>query len=189
MIETLKYKLHMITRKQKLNSIHYSAIVLIIAALISSGIFLLIFRASNSPMLAFIGAQLLLLAGVMIFKLYYFRSRVNRPEEKTTENRESETAEKTAIDYKNIDWPFDVCGPDMADTLNSIVRNSHRLFAVEKQLSDRFRPRGIGDDYTRKLVYQLKICASRLRHDISGISEDSRQVAVSNESNEDLSRV
>ncbi len=72
--------------------------------------------------------------------------------------------------YRDIAESINAANLNLANKIKSIAANAGRLSAVEEELSSRFRPKGSVDGHVRNLVYQLKICTSRLKNDLNEFS-------------------
>lgn len=73
--------------------------------------------------------------------------------------------EKNAM-FSDIAESVNLANRQLSDKLQSIIKNTVRLSAVEEELSSCLRPNDRADEHTRKLAYQLKICTSRLKNDL-----------------------
>ncbi len=133
----------------------------ILTALISSGIFLLANFIFSSALFSFLLSQIIMLS-VLALAAYFYSVIKSKNDE--LERPRTEKGQK--LDISDSNWSTGMTDSELTERIVSLSRNSRRLFAVEEQLSSRFRPKHAGDNYTKQLVCQLKICASRLKNDL-----------------------
>lgn len=163
--------------KLKGNLILVALIILLTAMVTAGGIFFLLRFYISDPITVIILSEL---GGLVLALLpaYLFNRHFNRPRtglsEKIRKIGEGRFEEPIDLDreeiFSDIAESVNFANRNLMDKFQSIVKNTNRLAAVEEELSSRFRPRNSTDDYTKNLVYQLKICTSRLRNDLSDLS-------------------
>jgi len=149
------------------------ALSLTLAALLLGGIFLLINEPLHFQTQLFIYGQIFILSLIIAIFLFNLKKNDDENSESNVEETDPFATDHNRLDgaLKASNWPLEEGANLSPDRIQSIVRNSNRLFAVEKELSSLFRPRNVGDNYAKMLVCQLKICTSRLKSDLSEVVE------------------
>jgi hypothetical protein len=133
-----------------------------------------------SILLAWMAASLTALVPIILFNRKYRQPRdsIKRGIEMMGEGQmySKLNLEQSAI-FSDIAESINFANRQLSDKLQSIIRNTVRLSAVEEELSSCLRPIHPAsaredniDEHTRKLVYQLKICTSRLKNDLKEFS-------------------
>jgi methyl-accepting chemotaxis protein len=66
---------------------------------------------------------------------------------------------------------------ELSGRLRSVIRNLARLAQVEEELSSQLKERRVNDQYTRNLVYMMKISTSRIKNDLESFSLEDEKIA------------
>ncbi len=167
-----KLQKFIIRHKSKFTLISFT--VFLTASIISSGIFFILAGDYGVNLYAFVISQIVFLALAIAPLLLMARTLcrtcgcIKDGIEKLGKGRLAEAMKMGREEmYCDVGNFVEKANHDLNDKLLSIARNANRLVAVEEELSSRFRPRNSTDNYTRQLVYRLKICTSRLQNDLS----------------------
>ncbi len=169
--------LHLFPEKRRTGFILAAYMLLISASIISGGVFLWLNDGPVSILTLIIISELtgLVLISIPILIMVY---RYSRPREELKQGiknigegcfggRINPDMEKM---YSDIAESINEAGQKLTDKMQSIIANTNRLSAVEEELSTCFKTDNCCDSHTKALIYQLRICTSRLRNDLNEFS-------------------
>jgi len=179
MLTGIKRKLQLTLCKCKSNFILVVTSIILAAMIFSGGIFFLLNGFIRDLFLSIVIAEVssILLA---LIPCHFAACKFNHPRNaisrKIRNLGEGRFNEKIDLDqeemFSDIAESVNLANRNLMDKMQSIIKNTNRLSAVEEELTSRFRPRNSIDIHTKNLVCQLKICTSRLRNDLSSFSLD-----------------
>lgn len=164
-------------KDHKLKVISGAMSLIITASILSGGIFFALNKVISAQWVTIsiaylIGLSFILVAKLIIVSKYKKRQkRITLCIRKLGEGQVNPTPPIAGENiFPDIAQSVNHANSALSSRLKSIANNTRRLSYLEEELSYRFRPSRTADKNLANLIYQLKICTSRLRNDLNEFS-------------------